>query len=1059
MDQNVSVPSAEVLMEHGEFSRRLAHSLLRDAHAAEDVAQEALVAALRRPPRPGNLRAWLAKVVRHLALSRARSERRRGRRERAVARPEGLPSVAEGVARLEVQRRVVGAVLALDEPYRSTVVHRFFYGLTPKEIASRLGVPLETVRTRQRRALERLRARLDAAYDGDRRNWSVALLALAAVPRRGVAASLGGVLAMSAKTKIVVVSVLVVVCAGLLAVRMRGDGPQTPRPSNRPAAGGAARASAVGPADVPALPASVDFAAIDRDRDVHGLVVDDADNPVAGARVRVVRYPCMDILRKSANQLREEAGPERRTAADGTFALRVQRGEEVDLRVDADGFVPLQRRWCPAGGRLRIELRRGVDLFVRAVGPTGKPLADVRLLGFKDQRFPVMETAGFYSILEGTTDVEGRCLFKGLLPQRVLMLYAWHPDLDFRKPVPVQLPERGDTEAELRAARGRTISGLVSDAETGQPIPDAEVSDYPVPFRLVKAVSTDKEGRYAYGGWNSESHVSGHLYVHAPGYATSRQAVGERERIDFELQRGYTVTGVVRAADVGPLADAVVGTIGRGPDRDVDSRAAWSDSVGRFELRGLRRDLAYTLTVAKAGFGRFHRLLGPPSEDQAIVELGEITLPEGQRLEGRVLGKGGKPLEGIRVELRREDAGLQDGNEYERHADDVGRFRFKDLADGRYALSVEAADRRRLGRTVTIDGEDVFGLELRFEAGREFTVRVVDVIGRPVYRVLLGAHSITKTTDREGRAVFELPRSADSTQVNVVRLPDDRFVRPPPAAWALGDGELRIVLREAGPVSGWVLLRGEPLARAVITLTGPDGFRGHTYTGENGEFSASVPAGTHVDLALTGQVGTGLLPIYGELDQVAAGTAGVVVPAWRAPLDRSLRIRVTTPEEAGVPGMQVFVSARGWRGDPPLITDAEGRLELSGLPAGKVRISSIVMDSPPPWAPPKRRLYEVVPSGQELVFVLREANPIRGVVTWPDGTGAAGSIVAWRGDDLVARARVGSDGSFVLYVPAEEPDPVRLEAHGHGKTGGPFRGLLKGVLPGADGVTVRLLER
>ena len=52
------------------------------------------------------------------------------------------------MARLELQRNVVEAVLALDEPYRGVIVHRYFDGLSIKAIARRLGVPVETVRTR-----------------------------------------------------------------------------------------------------------------------------------------------------------------------------------------------------------------------------------------------------------------------------------------------------------------------------------------------------------------------------------------------------------------------------------------------------------------------------------------------------------------------------------------------------------------------------------------------------------------------------------------------------------------------------------------------------------------------------------------------------------------------------------------------------------------------------------------------------------------------------------------------------------------------------------------------
>ena len=108
----------ELLLEHRRFVQALARSLLRDPHAAEDVAQETMLAALRKPPpRNGNLRAWLGRVARNLALTRRRGERRRAARERSAKGAEPLPSPEEGVARLELQRKVVDAVLALDEPY------------------------------------------------------------------------------------------------------------------------------------------------------------------------------------------------------------------------------------------------------------------------------------------------------------------------------------------------------------------------------------------------------------------------------------------------------------------------------------------------------------------------------------------------------------------------------------------------------------------------------------------------------------------------------------------------------------------------------------------------------------------------------------------------------------------------------------------------------------------------------------------------------------------------------------------------------------------------------
>src|SRR5204863_5302151 len=90
----------ERLLEHDRFVRGMARHLVRDAHRAEDLAQETFLAALVRPPRGAvTLRAWLCAVLRRVAGRGARGERREHLRQAAVARAEAVPSSAEIVAR------------------------------------------------------------------------------------------------------------------------------------------------------------------------------------------------------------------------------------------------------------------------------------------------------------------------------------------------------------------------------------------------------------------------------------------------------------------------------------------------------------------------------------------------------------------------------------------------------------------------------------------------------------------------------------------------------------------------------------------------------------------------------------------------------------------------------------------------------------------------------------------------------------------------------------------------------------------------------------------------
>ncbi|MEM8885006.1 MAG: sigma-70 family RNA polymerase sigma factor [Planctomycetota bacterium] len=213
--------NATDLLEHDDFARSLARRLLADAARADDVVQDAWLASADGGPRPGwDARAWLSGVVRNRARNVTREEARRSRRERAAARPEPTASTLELVTREADRQQVIDAVLALEEPYRTVVVLRFYEGMTPRAIAAHLGIPASTVRTRLARALERLRAALDRQF-GSRRAWCLALAPIAALDRVSRAALLSGVVVMKLKIAAVL---LVVAGAVSLAFWSRDEG-------------------------------------------------------------------------------------------------------------------------------------------------------------------------------------------------------------------------------------------------------------------------------------------------------------------------------------------------------------------------------------------------------------------------------------------------------------------------------------------------------------------------------------------------------------------------------------------------------------------------------------------------------------------------------------------------------------------------------------------------------------------------------------------------------------------------------------------------------------------
>ncbi len=119
------------------------------------------MAAVENPPRRGRVRGWLAAVLRNAVRKAQRSASRRGAREAARAVSGATAGAGDQAAHEELMRRVVAAVFALSPAQREVVLMRFYEDLPPREIAARLGVSVNTVKSRLRRALASLRDQLD----------------------------------------------------------------------------------------------------------------------------------------------------------------------------------------------------------------------------------------------------------------------------------------------------------------------------------------------------------------------------------------------------------------------------------------------------------------------------------------------------------------------------------------------------------------------------------------------------------------------------------------------------------------------------------------------------------------------------------------------------------------------------------------------------------------------------------------------------------------------------------------------------------------------------------
>jgi len=156
--QRGSSEAVEALFErHWRGVHHAAYLVVHDAAAAEDIAQETFLAALRalhgfdrrRPLAP-----WLHRIAVNRAIDWSRS---RALRRETAPPPEDLIAAE---AREGVDDDVLAALGALDPDQRAVVVLRHLLGYTPGEIAALLDLPRGTVNSRLRRALDSLGAQL-----------------------------------------------------------------------------------------------------------------------------------------------------------------------------------------------------------------------------------------------------------------------------------------------------------------------------------------------------------------------------------------------------------------------------------------------------------------------------------------------------------------------------------------------------------------------------------------------------------------------------------------------------------------------------------------------------------------------------------------------------------------------------------------------------------------------------------------------------------------------------------------------------------------------------------
>lgn len=1023
MSSSAPIP-IERLLAHREWVRHVARAMVRDENDADDLEGEMWLDALRRPLRSGrSLRGWIYTALRRDRVDGRRSEGARARRERAVAREDAFPSAGELVAKADAHRQVVVAVMELAEPYRTTILYRFFEDLPPSRIAERLGIPVETVRTRLKRAIAQLRERFDAEQRGDREAWRPALLPLfehaVRTPAIGTATAVTtGWFLMSLKTKLVVaLSVLAFVAAGLLLLTSESD--RSPGPATGPKSPATAAVPTAGTATA-RFPASAEFGIdgvtrIGRDPapaviEVFAVGRTDTADDGGDAMDEVLGRPWYRVPGPPAATAAAESAGSGEFSLDGLGA-----GDWLAVATFADGRRAAHSVALTAKRpRARVELTAaagGYRLHGRAVHADGTPFE-----GWVGLQMASRPPSAQVWIRSGP---DGAFAFAGLpyvgdtvsghrLPDaRLQALQAGRmlTTLSIDLPHPDEIVVVVDPGGEIRHGRvvassgGAPVSGAVVVVETG---------------KVSSLASTGPDGRFDF------TFSGGHplVLVRAEGFATAQvRDDGAGEELLVALERRGRVTGrVVRVSDGSPVAGAVIHSAG--PESGLVGRShATSGADGRFSLEpcGVGRIDVFVLGGGWAsdhlaegawrGYDPFLTEIAPGSSTDLLMRV----VPSA-RVEGRVVDADGDPVASVTVHARRLRpplsplVGLPQRRarvvplEVVSGAD--GSFGFPDLVpDSTFTFTVRPA----AGEPKTTD-------PIRLESGRRTNVEIrldplhhiaVEVLAADTGAPIADAH-VSISTNSHGpwdtRNGSSVPSTTDASGKADVVAP-------------AGPGRVVVCARAAGYVEGQAstqevdadtsravvrLERAKPLAGRVVV---PDGM-----PWEGLRVVASHRPGTFVwtdvdgsgrfrfdDLAdrrwLLSAAAVREGRRYRAEQNATPGDEDVVLTLSERPEPPALRVRVTDargdPLAAGVVlydsiGLRVQIH----RGVAlvPLPPGAAGVLEIRPRPPGGSGALRVELPDPLP---------------AEFDVRLPEGLRIAGRVVGPTGEGVAGvSVVA-----------------------------------------------------------------
>lgn len=153
---------AQLYDRYGRLVYSLALRIVQDRGAAEEITQDVFLRCWtsidRYQPSQGTLASWLLAIAHHRAIDELRSRRGKAqRREISVEEFQYLPTRDPGLDETLLRNEVRAALETLPPAQREAIELIFWGGFTRREAADQLGVPIGTLHTRLRLAMDKLR--------------------------------------------------------------------------------------------------------------------------------------------------------------------------------------------------------------------------------------------------------------------------------------------------------------------------------------------------------------------------------------------------------------------------------------------------------------------------------------------------------------------------------------------------------------------------------------------------------------------------------------------------------------------------------------------------------------------------------------------------------------------------------------------------------------------------------------------------------------------------------------------------------------------------------------